>query len=283
MGGADKAKVVAFMILLVLLSGNAFAATLNITFDIQEDLKLRQGMKYMYDLPLKGEFNFLMSGEAGDIQVSNGSSDIRFSVDKKNASELLKVFIDEPTKSVAISFTVEDAVFKRGNVYHFFHEIQNETVQKINARVIIPENYRLHQNYMPGGGELDTDGERIMIVWTGLNTTEPIVFSVKMAKQGSQALVYLGIGAFAVMMAFIAFLSFYYHGKTERAMLKGFRDDEQKAISYIHQYSKVLQKDLQREFSFSRAKSTRIIKKLEEKGLVRKEGFGRTNRIEWVR
>ena len=56
-------------------------------------------------------------------------------------------------------------------------------------------------------------------------------------------------------------------------------EDEQKAIRYIQSQKEALQKDLQREFGFSRSKATRIVKKLESKRIISKEEFGRTNKI----
>jgi len=43
-----------------------------------------------------------------------------------------------------------------------------------------------------------------------------------------------------------------------------------------------MQSDLQKTFGFSRAKSTRIIMVLEQKGLVRKQKYGRTNKLHWL-
>jgi uncharacterized membrane protein len=41
----------------------------------------------------------------------------------------------------------------------------------------------------------------------------------------------------------------------------------------------IMQNKLEKQLGFSRAKMTRVVKKLEAKGLIEKERVGRTNRL----
>jgi uncharacterized membrane protein len=65
--------------------------------------------------------------------------------------------------------------------------------------------------------------------------------------------------------------------------MSGFFDDEKLVVKYLQKNNPAYQNKVGKEFKFSRAKMTRIVKKLEHRGLVKKERRGRTNRLEWKR
>ena len=58
-------------------------------------------------------------------------------------------------------------------------------------------------------------------------------------------------------------------------------EDERKVVEYLMGKKFSYQNKLEKKFGFSRAKMTRIVKKLKSKGLVTTKKFGRTNKIFW--
>ena len=86
-----------------------------------------------------------------------------------------------------------------------------------------------------------------------------------------------------IFIAAMAGMTFYFRKRSKKDFLTGFRKDEKRAIIYLEQKKDVFQSSFQHELGFSRAKSTRIVKKLEEKGLLRKEEYGRTNKLHWLK
>jgi uncharacterized membrane protein len=67
--------------------------------------------------------------------------------------------------------------------------------------------------------------------------------------------------------------------RARKEFLRGFRKEDQQVIIYLQKHKSVWQNQLQREFSLSRAGTTRLVKRLEERGIITKENFGRTNKI----
>ncbi|MEE9115269.1 MAG: MarR family transcriptional regulator [Thermoplasmata archaeon] len=66
----------------------------------------------------------------------------------------------------------------------------------------------------------------------------------------------------------------------QRLTLRLLNGDERKLFRRIHEAGgEVLQKDLVAEGTFSKAKVTRLLDKLENKGLVVRERYGSTNRV----
>ncbi|MCK5023460.1 MAG: MarR family transcriptional regulator [Candidatus Aenigmarchaeota archaeon] len=76
-----------------------------------------------------------------------------------------------------------------------------------------------------------------------------------------------------------AFVTTHLRRKVESEFMRGFSEDERKVLTILSQKKICMQKKLEKEFGFSRAKMTRIVKSLECKGLVEKEKIGRTNRL----
>jgi len=82
-------------------------------------------------------------------------------------------------------------------------------------------------------------------------------------------------------VAAVIFVFLYFRRKSRQAFLMTFFEDERKVILAMMTEKVCYQNILERKFGFSRAKMTRVVQKLERKGLLRKEKAGRTNRLFW--
>jgi uncharacterized membrane protein len=56
-------------------------------------------------------------------------------------------------------------------------------------------------------------------------------------------------------------------------------DKEQQVVDFLKQNGEVWQKQIQQATSFSKAKVSRILRNLEERGVVTKTIYGNTNKI----
>ncbi|MBI4175720.1 MAG: hypothetical protein HY518_00810 [Candidatus Aenigmarchaeota archaeon] len=183
---------------------------------------------------------------------------------------------------IVISYTVDNAVFRSDSVSFFFTEFQFDNEVDMSVKVMLPPGSGIYNDeYKPADAIITSDGRRIILAWheEGVKGT---LFSVKYSELAES-----GIDIFAVIAVIalaIVIFGFIRFRKMERqAFLHGFREDEKKTIQYLEQRKTALQSDLQKEFRFSRAKATRIVMHLEEKGLVRKQRYGRTNRLSWLK
>ncbi|MBI2662975.1 MarR family transcriptional regulator [Candidatus Woesearchaeota archaeon] len=263
--------------------GNVEGATLDIEFILNSN-KAHQTLSYNFSKPIiDNSLEYTIASDIDSVNVLANGKEADFEISQNEEVNTIKINSSEPINDLQMSFNVNDVIFKNGNTNHFFTELSlNKTiVSDISVKAVIPAGYGLYDNsFKPESGAITSDGQNVVVEWDDVDTSKPLLFSVKYRKVTfpSWILWTLIVSSLTIL---IILLYFQYQQKTEKAMLYGFREDEKKALVFIKTHKNILQKELQNEFKFSRAKSTRIVKRLEEKGLIKKEEFGRTNKIMW--
>ncbi len=252
-------------------------SSLNITFDLKEDRSVQQTLKYKFTTPVSKILNYTIGEEVNNVQArANGEkADYRLQDGKISIKA-------QNTSTLTISFKKENAVYTNTDNKFFYTEFSFENpVEKINSEIILPPGHTITNNaYKPEDSKTGSDGQRITLMWMGKQVEEQL-FTVKYSKTEQKTGVWIVLITFLAVI--IAYMFNYYQQKTRKEFLQGFREDEKKVIQYLEEKEECMQKDLHREFGLGRAKTTRIVKKLEEKGLVEKESHGRTNKLKWVK
>ncbi len=90
-----------------------------------------------------------------------------------------------------------------------------------------------------------------------------------------------------MVLSAVAAVSFWYYAsdyakklsRKQHISAKLLEGDVRKMYMFILQKEEVLQKDLIYELGFPKAKVTRILDKLDQKGLVKRISYGKTNKI----
>lgn len=254
-----------------------------IKFDIQADNSVQQTMKFTFTNPVNTAINYTVDNKVHNIQVSDGKQYIDYRLIPNADSYIIEIFPKEPSTTLIISYRADDVVFHSDSIEHFFTEFSfGNTVQNLKVQVMLPVGYGVYQNsYLPIDGTINSDGQRIIVTWEKTNVQGNILFSVKFENLNSSPNI-LPI-AIVISIGAVAYIYFHFRKKTKEEFIKGFREDEQKVIGYLEQHKKTFQNRLQKEFNFSRAKVTRIVMVLEQKGLVKKQRYGRTNRLTWLK
>ncbi|MBI4209954.1 MAG: hypothetical protein HY544_00410 [Candidatus Diapherotrites archaeon] len=260
--------------------------SVNTTFDIKKDGSVRQTSQFVFDRNLSnGTLTYLLNDNIRDIIARTGAAEIRNNFTREPEGYLFRMYIERPTNNITISYTATGVIFSSDSINHFFTELSyDQPVRQMAATAALPEGYALYnREYLPEDAWVGSDGRRITLTWNIARPANSTIFSVKYHQVG-------GIGNMWVMVPAITLVSglamaglyFRFSRRTKEAFLKGFREDEKKAIGYLQLHKTIYQNKLHSEFSFSRAKATRIVMKFEEKGLVTKEKHGRTNKITWL-
>ena len=258
------------------------ADKIEVYIDLDSAGAASQRAVFYFTTPLLTQTNYTLDGIVRDVIVTaNGQID--FNVVKN----VIEIFPKAPVNVLMINYTADNAVFHSNSVNYFFTEFNFDKETNISAQIKLPQGFVIYQNnYKPLDATLASDGSRIILLWNETNEKN-ILFSVKYQDYNDAGFFWFLLAIFLVIfIIFVIFLFFHFKKKNKEAyneaFMKGFRNDEQRAIQYIEQKKTVFQRDMQRDLNFSRAKATRIVMRLEEKGIVHKKHYGRTNKLSWI-
>ncbi len=254
-----------------------------VTFDILDTQTIHQTITFSFAEPFfEPSLEYTSNEPITNVLVAPNNGTVSYNVTNLNGSYILTITPHTPLTKLIISFDIHQTIYRSNDIYHFFTELSFEKNARMDVHALLPQGYGISkQLYLPKQGTLGSDGKRISIDWNNLTTDEPVFFSIKFTPLNSSFNAWIIVAI--VLAAIITGVSIFSYHKINKEFLKGFRPDEQKAIVYVQTHEPALQKDLEKEFGFSRAKATRIVKRLEEKQLVKKEPWGRTNRLSWIK
>ncbi|MDY6769597.1 MAG: MarR family transcriptional regulator [Candidatus Nanohaloarchaea archaeon] len=166
----------------------------------------------------------------------------------------------------------------------------------VTTRVVLPEGYGIVEGdgaYEPGGARVGSRGRRIFLEWHHRNVSigDSIGYSVRYEQLGvleSLRLRWL-TAVLAVAVLVLAGLVVYVRRKhagekTVADMFPVLKEDEQEVVRYIIDHEgEVEQRDIVDSLDYSKAKISRLVSDLADRGLVRKEKKGRVNVVELAR
>ena len=129
-----------------------------------------------------------------------------------------------------------------------------------------------------------TDGEHIIIRWKKWELTPRESFRIFVmyttVKQEQRSPYLLAIGL--ALGAALTYAYFAYHKKRQgqsKIVKLVLREDEQKVYDLIAEKGEILQEKVVRLTGFSKAKVSKLVRNLEEKGIIKKEPYRKTNRL----
>lgn len=286
----NPSSVIAVMIFATLIMATQAHAQdyaidkVSVAFDIGADGSVKQSNVFVFNESLSNTtLSYNLTDQAKNIAVSDDNGSIGYQIDHAGGNYLIVVPMNQPTRTLNISYVTSNTVFTSGSLSIFFTVLSlGKPVANMSVAASLPEGNEVYQNsYSPADANIGSDGKRIILSWNIQNVDSPVVFSIKYSEQGSTAAIIFIVIAF--MVGIIVFVYLYFREHSREEFMKGFRDDEKKTIEYIRLQKTALQSDLQKQFHFSRAKATRIVAVLEEKKLIEKKKYGRTNKLTWIK
>ena len=153
---------------------------------------------------------------------------------------------------------------------------------------IIPREKDKDENFYtsPKPHDVYSDGQRIILYWEQKGQELPI--SVISRKVIGLPLVWIGATAVSALIAAALVVWFVLLGaksskpkpaKKKKVVVPALMDNEQKIVEFLKQNGEVWQKQIQAATGFSKAKVSRVIRNLEQRGVITKTIYGNTNKI----
>jgi len=143
-------------------------------------------------------------------------------------------------------------------------------VDEYTLTITLPEKYVLYGDpaVIPRPDNIETDGKEITMSWQFSESTEVSVFY-----EGSSSNLYLWIALIALV--FIIVLVFILKKPKVEQYLS---DDENAVLKLVKKVKR--QDHIAKELEFSKSKMSKVVRKLEEKGLIKKKPYFKTNILE---
>lgn len=252
----------------------------NITFNVMPDASVQEGISMRFAAPLNASsLNYAVLGDVSGVYVTADGNVVDHSLEKAGSEYNVRFTAPGGTRTLAISFIAHDLVFAGSGMYSFSTSLRPSATSAMNIKAYLPEGFAVYRDVIyPEGYELLSDGRRILLGWT-LENPQNVMLSFKFYNTSSDYSLAIGIIASIVFIAVVTYLIGHYRKKMKHEFERGFSEDERKVLLIMSQEKRIMQRKIEKELHFSRAKMTRLIKKLEAKGLVEKERIGRTNRL----
>jgi len=252
----------------------------NITFEILPNGYVSERVSMVFAERLNtSTLNYVVLGEVADLSISGDLGMIDYTLERTGNENNVKFAVPEGTGRLEITFTAKDLVFAKDSLYNFFTNLQPPESDRVNVIALLPRGFAVYRDVVyPDGRETLTDGERIYLKWE-FERPDDVMISFKFYSPYSDySLPVLFAMGFAIVII-TGYLTLHYRKRVKREFMRGFTEDERKVLGELAGRKVCMQKKLEKQFGFSRAKMTRVVKRLEKKGLVERERVGRTNRL----
>ncbi|MBI2630463.1 hypothetical protein HYW76_05155 [Candidatus Pacearchaeota archaeon] len=247
--------------LIILSSGAVFG---------EYQIKYEQvGDKFLvsYNISLNNESEITI--EAGNPKSIN--SNVDYTLNNGN--------IELTGKNIYLSYIDSELIEKSGNKYYFVSKNNIRYESDMEIALELDEGFVLErENIYPKNFKISSNGRNIVVKWkTHIMDNEDFPIFAVIEKTGRRfTYTYLVLGVVLVLLAVFMYFK-YFRSKDYNYLI----ESEKKVIEEIKKAERkeMWQKQLQIKTGFSKAKLSRVIRNLEERGLTKKIPFGNTNKI----
>jgi len=290
----NNMKLLAIALLLAMLPSFSHAALTNwdINVDVQEDRTSVWTVALEYDQPVSksdyfvlakvDSYEVLADGRPASCSISRdiGVSIVCSNINARNIVYRIK------------TGTAVNEIFQNFRLFTYKFSATQIT-NKFSVKITLPlgavlvEEIRLmplgFKPFEPESGKEGSDGRRIFVQWTvdkpQLGETLDVSIVYEQFSETLQLNIFIFIVGAAIVALFIVLFTFFRR-RSVRELLPVLTEGERKVVEILLKERKAVdQRQIVKETDFSKAKVSRIIHDLVERGVVEKTGKGRKNLI----
>lgn len=195
---------------------------------------------------------------------------------------------------IIVEYNADNKVEKRGSYMVFSDSFKTPLdTTRMFTQVALPEGYGLIKSsdaYSPTNAFVGSLlGRQLLISWQreDFKAGESLDVSVAYEKLGivdTASFIWIGLGLLAVAIAGIVVFYKYYKKEGVNIILPILKQDEKLIFEAIMKHgSGVNQKIIVKETNYSKAKVSKVLKSLQERGVLKLERIGRTNKVHIVK
>jgi hypothetical protein len=247
---------------------------------------VRSALIVSLDRPDSGKITVPIFGDVKDIRYDANFEDFSCVLEDKpyGHDAVCDVSSLKRSGSFKIEFDSSKFVEKQDGGYVLKQQIATPTdLARLTFKVVLPEGTALAKDspYLPFDASNSTDGRNIFVYWNRENVVAGEVFTAQVSYEKFSADQSVLIAGIFALVALVAVAAIVFRRKfSMRMALPVLRPDEKIIMEKIlANKSGVNQKIIVGESGYSKAKVSKVLKSLEERGVVKLERFGRSNKI----
>ncbi|MFH0929551.1 MAG: helix-turn-helix domain-containing protein [Candidatus Aenigmatarchaeota archaeon] len=192
---------------------------------------------------------------------------------------------------IQVLYSSDENVKKREGYLLFSDSfVLDDDVNTLSVLVKLPEATGLREpienSYSPSDALKGSDGRRLIINWLKNDLDVGERFDVSIAFDSTGEVIaglpmqYLLVIVVITFSGFVLFYQFYLKGKGIKFIIPVLKKDEKTIFNTIMKHgSGVNQKIIVRDSGYSKAKVSKVLSSLKERGLVKLERIGRSNKV----
>ncbi len=245
---------------------------------------------------ITNNFNFTVFGKIENFNASSIGEPANCTVAVAGLSFVdCQLKLTQDKRTIEIYYETNDFVKTSNNRNFFDTDFSiSQNIAKLSVTIKIPEGNALVEGDIPNrlsfpqSATTLSDGRRIIILWSMDNVPQTTIlrFQVLYEKVAQSTFLsfwpYIVVGA--VIIAGAVYFVFRYSKRTEKLVLSVLDEYEKKVVDIINNAGgEANQKRIVQETNLSKAKVSRVVKSLVDRGVVEIERIGRTNKVKLLK
>ena len=285
---------VSFLLAFVLLSANAIAQVqyYGIDADIDSSGRSRIKLTITFAQP-ETSFKFDIIGRIEKLNATSiaGPTNCKLEVSGTSSVDCTLTLTQEK-RTIDMTFETNDFIRDLDNKFYFDANFGlNKNVDQVFAFVRLPEGMALtSKKPLPENATTGSDGRRIIVAWSlaDIESSQPLRLEILYEQIQQSPLFQLRLRYFIVFgiaaAGVASFVYLRYFRRPEKLMLSVLDDYERQVMDILVASEGVVnQKKVVQDTNLSKAKVSRVVKSLVNRGLVEVERMGRTNKLKLVK
>jgi len=281
-------KLWVFMVILMAFVSNVNALDTNIDIRLMSSGKSQEviTVEFTADEDLSG-VDYSLLNKPDNLVVYDEKGDIvDFELIENELFDIIleKEIIAGESYQLRFEFEIEGLIeeLEDKNVFSF-RFLPADIVESFKLEVMLPRGYvlaELESAVSPAGYDISTDGKDILITWEFEKVDDEqsfIILYERGLKSGSVLLVFLVV-VVAIVWTLVG-VSWYYKREKKQIIDGVLSNDEKQIMKLIEDNKEITQKQVVKDLGYSKAKISKLIRRLEEKGLVVKTPWMATNKL----
>lgn len=246
----------------------------------------------------ENHFSFNVIGRAENFKATSNAGPVNCKVDVSGTSAInCEMNLTETQKELRMNFTTNDFVKNLDKKFYFSGDLSphiyateiSATLRLPQGSFLVGEDISSSVLSYPKNASAHIVGDSIIIIWKlyGISATDSLKFEVVYEQVTAPSWFQLRMRHFVLLGATFAvvlgFIFVRYLRKSESLVLSVLDEYERKVMDVITKEGEIKQKQVVQLTNLSKAKVSRVVKNLADRGLIEVERRGRTNRLKLVK